>query len=481
MSISELLLAPDAVADALARPDSDAARLVQLATECGVRLWLYAAALPDYRACAPVRSLPTLIAHCQWLSALACDVDLECDDPLPEMFARACARLGPHARWVTARVHRLALSPRQACDALQGLPTIPFVDLTAQQDRIRPELERRIDAVLRHGTYIMGPEVVELERALAARVGVAHAITCGSGTVSLEIALRALGIGAGDEVITTAFSWISTAEVIALVGATPVFVDIDPDTYCIAPAAVAAAVSARTRAVIAVSLFGQPADIEGIAAAAPGIPIIEDAAQSFGAMRHGRASCGLSLIGSTSFFPAKPLGCYGDGGCLFTNDPVLAERMQAIRNHGCRVRFQHAFLGLNGRLDTIQAAVLLAKLTVWEDELQRRATVAARYDQLLQSPTVVPRVASGNTHVYSLYTIRHPERDRVAARLAAAGIPTAIYYPRPISDQPPFRAAPVRGGLIETERACREVLSLPMHPYLAERLQRRIAQLVNAP
>lgn len=354
-----------------------------------------------------------------------------------------------------------------------------FIDLKAQYRAYQEAIDARIRRVLARGQFILGPEVAELEAALAHFVGVPHALTVASGTDSLEIALRALGIGPGDEVITVPFTWISTAEVIALVGARPVFVDIEPDTFNIAVDQVEAAITPRTRALLPVSLFGQMPDFDRLNAIAArhGLPVIEDAAQSFGATQHGRRSGGVTTIGSTSFFPAKPLGCYGEGGALFTHDAALAERMRAIRTHGGLERNHHPWLGMNGRFDTLQAAVLLAKLPHFEWELTERARIAARYDAALAGVCVTPVVAPGNSHVYAQYTIRIPERDAVAARLRAAGIPTAVYYPRCLHEQPVFAGLGYRtGDFPVAEQASREVLSLPMHPFLSVHDQDRIVE-----
>ncbi len=357
-----------------------------------------------------------------------------------------------------------------------------FIDLKAQYATHQGAIDARIRRVLDHGQYISGPEVEELESALAAYVGVTDAIAAGSGTVTLEIALRALGIGPGDEVVTVPFTWISSAEVIALVGATPVFVDIEPLTYNVDPAAIARAVTPRTKAIIAVNLFGQMADYDAIAAIAGrhGIPVIEDAAQSFGATRHGRRSGGVTRVGSTSFFPAKPLGCYGDGGALFTNDEDLARRMRAIRGHGGLRRHEHEYIGLNGRMDTLQAAVVLAKLPFFDEELAARERIARRYDDALAGVCSTSVVAEGNTHVYAQYTIRVPARDKVASRLKAAGIPTGVYYPKCLHEQPAFAPLGYRfGDFPASEAASRQVLSLPMHPYLAEADQDRVIAAVR--
>lgn len=352
-----------------------------------------------------------------------------------------------------------------------------FIDLKEQYRRYQAETDERIHRVLNHGHFVMGPEVAELETALAQYVGCAHAITVSSGTHSLEIALRALDIGAGDEVITTPFTWISTAEVMPLVGARPVFVDIDPDTYNINIEQMEAAITSRTKALMPVSLFGQMPDLERINAIAQKhhLPVIEDAAQSFGATQRGRRSGGVTTIGSTSFFPAKPLGCYGDGGALFTSDSDLAEKMRAIRTHGGVKRHHHPLVGTNGRFDTIQAAVLLAKLPHFPWEVEERGRIGARYSEALRGQCVVPAVAPGNTHVYAQYTVRVPERDAVAQRLKEAGIPTAVYYPKCLHEQPVFaKLGCALGDFPESEKASREVLSLPMHPFLSEAGQDKI-------
>lgn len=337
--------------------------------------------------------------------------------------------------------------------------------------------------VLEHGQFIQGPEILELEKLLAEYVAVGHCITVASGTASLEIALRALGIGPGDEVVTVPFTWISTAEVIALVGAKPVFVDIDPVTFNLDPAQLEAALSPRVKAVIAVSLFGQMADYDRInsIARARAIPVIEDAAQSFGALQKGKRSCGVTTIASTSFFPAKPLGCYGDGGALFTNDPALAERMRAIRTHGGLKRHHHPWVGTNGRFDTLQAAVLLAKWPHFEWELEQRRRLGARYSEKLRKVCRVPEVIEGNTHVYAQYTVRIPDREQAGETLKAKGIPTGVYYPKCLHQQPVFSGLGYSpGDFPEAEKAAGEVLSLPMHPFLAEEDQDRVIASVQA-
>lgn len=358
-----------------------------------------------------------------------------------------------------------------------------FIDLKRQYAEYKNDIDARMRAVLQHGHFIMGPEIAELETQLAAYIGAKHCLTVASGTVSLEIALRALGIGPGDEVITVPFTWISTAEVIGLVGAKPVFVDIEAATYNIDIGQIERAITPRTKAILPVSLFGQMPDYDRINALAAehDLKVIEDGAQSFGATQKGKRSCGVTLVGSTSFFPAKPLGCYGDGGALFTNDDVLAERMRAIRTHGGLKRHHHPFLGMNGRFDTLQAAVLLAKLPRFDWEVQARARIGARYSDLLRPVCAVPEVADGNTHVYAQYTIRVPNRDGVAGALKSNGIPTAVYYPKCLHEQPVFSNCGSKwGDFPVAEQASREVLSLPMHPFLSEQDQDAIVTGVKS-
>ena len=352
-----------------------------------------------------------------------------------------------------------------------------FIDLKTQQARIKDTLDARIAGVLAHGRYIMGPEVAELEERLADYVGVKHAIGVASGTDALLIALMALGVGAGDEVITTPFSFIATAETIALLGAKPVFVDIDPRTYNIDHTLIEPAITDRTKAIMPVSLYGQCADFDAIKAIANrhGIPVIEDGCQSFGATYKGRRSCGLSTIGCTSFFPSKPLGCYGDGGMCFTDDDELARAMREIRVHGQDRRYHHPRIGVNGRLDTLQAAILLAKLDVFDSEVEARARIGARYTELLREHVGVPFIEAHNTSVYAQYTIRVKDRERALASLQGAGIPTAVHYPVPLNRQP---ALACDACFEHAEQAASEVLSLPMHPYLDEVQQARVVDAV---
>jgi UDP-2-acetamido-2-deoxy-ribo-hexuluronate aminotransferase len=358
---------------------------------------------------------------------------------------------------------------------------IPFIDLAAQQDRIRTSLEARIARVLAAGHYILGPEVEELEAALAGHTGAKHCISVANGTDALQIALMALGVGPGDEVITPSFSYFATAETVALLGARPVFVDVDPHTYLVNPAGIEAAITPRTKAIIPVSLYGQCPDFGTINAIAErhGLTVIEDAAQSFGATQNGRKSCNLSHIACTSFFPSKPLGCYGDGGAVFTSDDGLARIIRQIARHGQERRYHHVRIGVNSRLDTLQAAILLAKLEVFDEEITARQRVADSYASLLRSHTQLepPCLAEGNTSVWAQYTIRVPNRDQLAERLKAKGIPTAIHYPLPLHQQPAIRDT----GCIapESEKAAQEVISLPMHPYLAPPDIRRIVETLQ--
>jgi UDP-2-acetamido-2-deoxy-ribo-hexuluronate aminotransferase len=344
-----------------------------------------------------------------------------------------------------------------------------FIDLKTQYQGLKASIDRRIQAVLDHGQYVMGPEIAELEEALAARTGAKHCIACSSGTDALLLAMMALGIGRGDEVVTTAFSFFATAEIVALLGATPVFVDIDPVTYNLDPALLPAAISSRTKAILPVSLYGQCADMDAIAEAAGGIPILEDAAQSFGATYRGRQSCDLSLLGCTSFFPSKPLGCYGDGGACFTSDEELSARMRMIRNHGQDRRYHHPVVGVNARMATIQAAVLLGKLEVFDDEVRRRAEIGARYTELLREAVKTPRIVEGSTSVYAQYTIEVDERESFMEEMKSRGIPTTVHYPEALHLQPAFRSLGHHAGdFPQAEQAAKRVVSLPMHPYLSD-------------
>lgn len=361
---------------------------------------------------------------------------------------------------------------------------IPFIDLAAQQEKIRVSLDKRIAEVLAHGKYILGPEVQELEESLADYVGVKHCIACANGTDALLIALMGLGVTAGDEVITTAFTYVATGEVIARLGATPVFVDIDERTYNMDVHKLEAAITDKTKAIMPVSLYGQCVDFDVINAIAKKyhLPVIEDGAQSFGATYKGRRSCGLSTIGCTSFFPTKPLGCYGDGGAVFTDDDELAKGMDMIHRHGQDRRYHHVRMGLNSRLDTLQAAVLLAKLEIFEEEVRLRGEIGARYSELLAGAenVVTPYIEPYNTSVYAQYTVRVKNRDMVQAKLQEDGIPTAVHYPIPLNQQPMFAyLGQGTGSVPVAEQAAQEVMSLPMSAWIKEEDMLRVVESLN--
>lgn len=361
-----------------------------------------------------------------------------------------------------------------------------LIDLAAQQARLRPALDAAVAAVLDHGRYIMGPEVQRLEEALAGFVGEPVAVvSCSSGTDALLLALMAHGVGPGDAVFVPAFTFPATAETVALLGATPVVVDIEPETYAMDIDLLAAAVeelppTLRPAGVIPVDLFGLPSDGAALAAVAKaaGMWIVADSAQSFGAARDGRRVGALAPVTTTSFFPAKPLGCYGDGGAIFALDEDLAPILRSLRAHGAGGhKYDIERIGINGRLDTLQAAILLVKLTVFGEELERRRSVAARYEDALGDlqAIVVPTVPPGCTSAWAQYTVRVPDRDRVAEALRAEGIPTVVYYPRPLHHQAPYAQfwRPSSGADVATRMAA-EVLSVPMHPYLAPSDQDRV-------
>ena len=356
-----------------------------------------------------------------------------------------------------------------------------FIDLKTQYQRLKAEIDAGIQRVLDHGQYILGPEVAELEEKLAAYTGAKHCITVANGTDALQIAQMALGIGPGDEVITPGFTYIATAETVALLGAKPVYVDIDPGTYNLNPTMLAAAITPRTKAIVPVNLYGQCADFDAINAIAAqyGIPVIEDAAQSFGATYKGRKSCNLSTIACASFFPSKPLGCDGDGGAIFTNDDELAKVIRQIARHGQDRRYHHIRVGVNSRLDTIQAAILLPKLAVLDEEMSQRQQVSALYNKLLGEAGIrtTPYVEPHNISAWAQYTIRAQDRDSVQEKLKQAGIPTAVHYPIPLNKQPAVADAGAKlpvGDLIAAE-----VLSLPMSPGLTVADQAVIAETLR--
>ncbi len=355
-----------------------------------------------------------------------------------------------------------------------------FIALNKQYQLLSSKINARMQAVFNHGQYILGPEVVELETQLAAYTQVKHCITVANGTDALLVAMMALGVKPGDEVITPAFTFIATAEMIALLGATPVFVDIDPDSYNIDIRKIEAAITDKTKCILPVSLYGQCADMNAINQLAKKyqLPVIEDAAQSFGACYQLKKSCGLSTIACTSFFPSKPLGCYGDGGACFTDDDELALRMRQIRTHGQEKRYLHRLLGLNSRLDSLQAAILLAKLEVFDQEVEARERIGKRYHDLLSKQIKTMQVQPGNSCVYAQYTIEVDERDALQAFLKTRNIPTVVHYPLPLHLQPVFAKLRPSSPLPVAEKAAKRVLSLPMHPYLTQEEQDLIVQQV---
>jgi dTDP-4-amino-4,6-dideoxygalactose transaminase len=368
-------------------------------------------------------------------------------------------------------------------------PAIRYIDLETQQTRIRDRLDAALARVLAHGQYIMGPEVTDLEARLSAFCGAPHTVACASGTDALALALMALGVRPGDAILVPAFTFAATAEVIPWLGAVPVFVDVHADSFNVDPGSLEAGIVAARRAglrsvgIIAVDLFGQPAHYDAIhqVAEAHGLWVVADAAQSFGATWRDRKVGTLAKLTTTSFFPAKPLGCYGDGGAVFTEDPELASVIRSLRVHGQgEDKYDNVRIGMNARLDTVQAAILLAKLEIFADEIEARQRAAARYDALLAHLVTTPSLSEGASSTWAQYTIRSPDRDALRTRLAAAGIPTAVYYPRPLHRQSAYHNFPAaEGGCPIAEHIATEVLSLPMHAYLDAATQMRIAASIH--
>ncbi len=361
---------------------------------------------------------------------------------------------------------------------------VPFIDLKAQYQALKPEIDANIQKVLDHGQFVMGPEVDELEKKLAQYLGCKQALACSSGTDAAIIAMMALGIGPGDEVIMPGFSFIATAETVVLVGAKPVLVDIDPHTYNIDIHQIEAGLSEKTRAIVPVGLYGQAADMDEINALAKkyNLHVIEDAAQSFGAPYKSGKSGALSLVGCTSFFPAKPLGCYGDGGAIFTNDDSLAEAMKEIRVHGQKSRYYHTRIGVNGRFDTLQAAIMLPKLERFGWEVEQREKWARRYSEKLaplsSEGLVLPFVKEDRASVWAQYSLRVPGRETFQKTLAEHSVPTSVHYPSTMADQPAYRERVRALPLPESERAAREVVSLPIYPDMTEEIQDRVVAAI---
>ena len=361
-------------------------------------------------------------------------------------------------------------------------PIIPFIDLRSQYKALEVEVKTRIETVLEHGRYIMGPEVEELEERLEDYVGSKHCITVASGTEALLISLMALGIKKGDEVITTPFTFIATAEVIVLLGATPVFVDVENATCNIDASLIEAKITNRTKAIIPVSLYGQPSDMNKIndVALKYDLIVIEDAAQSFGSMYNGKKSCNLSTIACTSFFPSKPLGCYGDGGAIFTDSDEIAQACREIRVHGQSKRYYHTRIGVGGRMDTIQCAILLAKLEVFSWEVEKRLSVGNYYNTLFDEAGVERiRQSLNRTSVFGQYTVLVDNRDKLIEKLKKAGVPTAVHYPFPLHHQPAYIDFSNNSSFPNTEDVSQRVLSLPMGPYLEKNVQEKIVGLFN--
>jgi len=360
---------------------------------------------------------------------------------------------------------------------------IPFIDLKTQYQQLAPQMLKRFQQVMEHGQYIMGPEVQELEKLLAEYIGSKHCVALSSGTDALLLPLMALGIQPGDEIIVPDLSFFATAEVVEFIGAKSIFCDVDHRTYNIDPAALRKCISPKTKAIMAVGLYGQCADMDEINAIAneSRIPVIEDGAQSFGAIYKGKKSLSLSTIGATSFFPSKPLGCYGDGGACFTNDDELALVMRELRIHGQSKRYVHTRIGLNARMDTLQAAFLIEKMSIFEREIELRQEVARRYDQALSSVMKTPFVREHNRSVYAQYSVLVENRETVIQKLTAAGVPTAIHYPVVLSKQPVFsqqRQAESHNPVAVSIAS--QVFSLPMHPYLSRDDQNKVIEAVKS-
>ncbi len=362
---------------------------------------------------------------------------------------------------------------------------INFIDLKKQYSQLKEQIDAGIFKVLEHGQYILGPEVVEAEQKLAEFTGTKNALTCGNGTDALMLALMALDIGPGDEVIVPGFSFFATAEVVSFFGATPIFVDVELETALIDVTKIEAAITDKTKAIIPVGLYGQMADMNEIVAIAEKhkLGVIEDAAQSFGASYNGKRSCGVALIGCTSFFPAKPLGVYGDGGAVFTNDADLHEKMRRLRMHGEASRYNHEHIGMNARFDSIQAAVLLPKLAAYPQEIEARKRIGARYDELFSelSDFVTPtKVKADRDSVFAQYTLQVKDREALQAHLKDKNVPTAVHYPKPMYRQPVYEKMFGNISLENSEKLAGMVMSLPMHPYLDEETQDYIFNAVKS-
>jgi UDP-2-acetamido-2-deoxy-ribo-hexuluronate aminotransferase len=545
MPRSNVIFDIDVVVDLLAdrQPDSPAAKAAfEKALHAGCQLWLVAACLPTllerlekaFRSTADdsgkeaipstasSRASDALRGFLKKASVLSshgfhAETAFQSDRPMGALILSAADALADDVEILSRDPSLLGadkrvVEPQKYADQEDSMKQIedpiPFVDLARQQRRILPKLEKSISRVLRHGQYIMGPEIKELECRLAEYVGVEHAICCANGTDALLLALMAYGVGPGDAIFTSPFTFISTAEVISLLGATPVFVDIDPRTFNIDPCCLEDAIKAckennpevyalpaipanssgplALKGIMPVDLFGVPVDYDRVNAVAAehGLFVIEDAAQSFGAEYHGKRACSLGDIGCTSFFPAKPLGCYGDGGAVFTQDGNLAERMISMRVHGKgKDPYDNARIGLNARMDTLQAALLLSKLEIFPEEIVSRNRVAARYTEQLSlcESLQIPRVPEGLLSAWAQYSLLSNRREGIRSALRAKGIPTAVYYPKPLHLQTAYEGLGYRAGDFPvSESASRRIFSLPMHPYLLDEQIRIIAHEVTS-
>ena len=505
-TVGNLILDASAVARICGPAGDDLRATLFDLSAAGVEVWFYTAEYPEI-----VRQVSTLTlgdSSCfdemqsqtqellklkmpffQWLSALSGDLEkIDHTDLLTQALMTAAARLGPDTRVVTTDLKRVKWGglfiDEEAVGSLKVERKVNFVDLVTQQKCIRSSLEENIHRVLHHGSYVMGPEITELEQRLMQMSDAAHCVGVASGTDALLIALMASDVGPGDEVITSPFTFFATAETIALLGAIPIYVDVDPFTFNIDANRIESAITARTKAIMPVGLYGQCAEMDEINALATkhSLIVIEDAAQSFGATYKKRQSCALSHLACTSFFPAKPLGAYGDAGACFAQDEDLAKKIRQIRDHGQDSRYHHIRLGINGRLDTIQAAVLLAKLDIFESEVVSRQRAAARYETLLadkaqQGLLALPVVLSHNTSTWAQYTVRVKNRSLVQQSMTEAGIPTAVHYPTSLYRQPALKQSTIECE--QSDRAANEVLSLPMHPYLTDEIQKQIAKCLS--
>lgn len=482
----DLVLDPSVLREFFDHPDGPTAQALAKGRAGKARFWIYVGDLPGLGQTADLSENLAAVGEFQWLAALATDGAALVEDSTGRTARlQASKRLGAEARLLTAEaspVDPVELKLRDFLEAPSKEPKVDFINLQTQLDRIRPGVEREVFQVIHHGRYILGPEVASVEKRLAEFTGVPHCISVASGTDSLLIALMALGVGPGDEVITVPYTWISTAEMIALIGAKPVFIDVEAETFNMDATQLEGAITERTKAIMPVCIYGQCPDMDRINEIAErhDLPVIEDAAQSYGARYKGRVSGGLSTIGSTSFFPSKPLGCYGDGGALFCHDDDLASRMRQIRVHGQAKKHHHPIIGVNGRFDTLQAGILNVKMDVFPQEVELREQVGARYASLLKEAGLTehirpPVVPDDRTSVFAQYTILAEDRESLRQALLDQGVPSVAYYTSPLHLQEAFANLGHQAGDFPVcEDIARRSLSLPMSPYLEETDQRRV-------